>query len=329
MGIRVPGEAASLASDSVWMAPPMPLSVRRSSLALVVLVLTAVPWLAAVPAAPTEVGTLWRVRDGAGTVFIAGSLHQLRRDRAGLPPSYGLAYGEAERLAMELDMDALSPAALAGELVARALDPNGRSLRDGLPAAAWRSLQPRLAGLGLPEAAIDRFEPWAVALLLASAEFLQRGYSPDSGVEGQLQARAAADRKPIDGLETPAQQFELFDGLPRTDQVQLLEVTLKELDWIGPRLDALEAAWRAGDLPRLEALLLGDYRQRPDLHERLVVRRNAAWVAPVRGFLRRPDDTLVVVGLMHLLGDRGLIALLRQQGLKPERFVAGAWRPDP
>jgi len=148
-------------------------------------------------------------------------------------------------------------------------------------------------------------------------------------VEGQLQARAASDRKPIDGLETPAQQFELFDGLPRIDQVELLELTLKELDGIGPRLDALEAAWRAGDLGRLEALLLTDYRQRPDLHQRLVVRRNAAWVDPVRGFLRRSEDTLVVVGLLHLLGEQGLIALLRKQGLKPERFVDGAWQPDP
>ncbi len=321
------GEVTWLASLGLWMPLPMPPQMPRSMRRLLVAVAALV--LATFPAAAAEVGTLWRVRDGAGTVFIAGSLHQLRRDRAGLPPSYGLAYGEAERLAMELDMDAISPATLAGELVARALDPDGRSLRDGLPPATWRTLQPRLAGLGLPEAAIDRFEPWAVALLLASAEFLQRGYSPDSGVEGQLQARAATDRKPIDGLETPAEQFELFDGLPRTDQVQLLDVTLKELDGVGPRLDALEDAWRAGDLPRLEALLLGDYRQRPDLHERLVVRRNGAWVAPVRGFLRRPDDTLVVVGLMHLMGDRGLIALLRQQGLKPERFVDGAWRPDP
>ncbi|WP_254962895.1 MULTISPECIES: TraB/GumN family protein [unclassified Cyanobium] len=301
----------------------MPASLLGRSLAVLALL------LAAVPVAAAEVGTLWRLRDGAGTVFIAGSLHQLRRDRAALPPSYGQAYGEAERLVMELDMDAISPADLAGELLGRAIDPQGRSLHDSLPAASWRALQPRLAGLGLPEVAIDRFEPWAVALLLASAEFLQRGYSPDSGVEGQLQARAAADRKPIDGLETPAEQLELFDGLPRAEQMQLLAVTLKELDGVGPRLDALEGAWRAGDLAGLEALLLGDYLQRPDLHQRLVVRRNVAWVAPVQQLLRRPDDTLVVVGLMHLLGDQGLIALLRNQGLKPERFVAGAWRPDP
>jgi uncharacterized protein YbaP (TraB family) len=305
------------------MSQPMPAMALRRCLAVVALL------VAAFTAAAAEVGTLWRLRDGAGTVYLAGSLHQLRRDRAALPPSYGQAYGEAERLVMELDMDAISPAALAGERMERAIDPQGRSLRDSLPAASWRALQPRLAGLGLPEAAIDRFEPWAVALLLASTEFLQRGYSPDRGVEGQLQARAAADRKPIDGLETPAQQLELFDGLPRADQLELVEVTLKELDGLGPRLDALEGAWRAGDLSRLDALLLGDYRQRPDLYQRLVVRRNAAWVAPVREFLRRPDDTLVVVGLMHLLGEQGLIAMLRKQGLKPERFVAGAWRPDP
>jgi uncharacterized protein YbaP (TraB family) len=269
------------------------------------------------------------VRDGAGTDYFAGSLHQLRRDRSAMPPAYGQAYAEAERLVMELDLDGISPAALAGELLTRALDPQGRSLAASLPAASWRQLQPRLASLGLPEAALDRFEPWAVALLLASTEFLQRGYSPDSGVEGQLQARAAADRKPIDGLETPAQQFDLFDGLPRSEQIQLLELTLKEQDGIGPRLDAIEAAWRAGDLPRLEALLLVDYRRWPDLYQRLVVRRNEDWVGPVRGFLRRPDDTLVVVGLLHLLGERGLIALLRQQGLKPERFVAGVWRAVP
>ncbi|KEF41972.1 MAG: hypothetical protein ER33_08220 [Cyanobium sp. CACIAM 14] len=306
----------------------MPASALRRLVALAALVTIGLQgWAGA--AAAADVGTLWRVRDGAGTVYIAGSLHQLRRDRDTLPGSYGQAYGDAERLAMELDMDAISPTALAGELLGRAIDPQGRSLRASLPAAPWRALQSRLAGLGLPEEAIDRFEPWAVALLVASADVLRRGYAPASGVEGQLQTRAAADHKPIEGLETPAQQFELFDGLPRRDQLELLELTLAELDSVGPRLDALESAWRAGDLPRLDALLLSDYRRRPDLFQRLVARRNAAWVEPVRRFLRRPDDTLVVVGLMHLLGDQGLIALLRRQGLVTERYVDGTWRADP
>ena len=102
------------------MPQPMPVRVLHSYLAVLAM------WLVALPAAAAEVGTLWRLRDGAGTVFIAGSLHQLRRDRAALPPSYGQAYGEAERLVMELDMDAISPADLAGALIGRAIDPQGR-----------------------------------------------------------------------------------------------------------------------------------------------------------------------------------------------------------
>ncbi len=304
-----------------------PLVVLRRGLALLVLVAMAVPAAAAADGRSGP-GMIWRVRHGAGTVYIAGSLHQLRPDQATLPKSYGQAYADAGRLAMEIDMDGISPAVLAGELLERSIDPQGRSLRSSLGEARWRRLQPRLAGLGMPEQAVDRFEPWAVALLLASSDVLRRGYTPASGVEGLLQARAAADRKPIDGLETPAVQFELLDGLPLQDQVGLLDLTLKEMDMIGPLLDDLERAWRAGDLARLDALLLKEYRQRPDLYQRLVGARNARWVAPVLGFLQRPDDTLVVVGLMHLLGDRGLIALLRARGLKPERFVEGRWQSD-
>ncbi len=219
------------------------LLLRRWLRGIAVLLLTA-PALAAEAGAGN--GTLWRVRNGAGTVYIAGSLHQLRTDRDALPPSYGQAYAASERLAMELDMDAIRPTDLAGELVARAIDPTGRSLRASLGEQRWRLLQPRLAGLGLPVETLDRFEPWAVALLLASTDFLRRGYSPASGVEGQLQARAAADHKPIDGLETPQAQFELLDGLPLRDQIGLLDLTLEELDRLGTLLDSLEQCLASG-----------------------------------------------------------------------------------
>jgi uncharacterized protein len=69
------------------MPQPMPALALRRPLAVLVLLLATVPAAATVPVAAAEVGTLWRLRDGAGTVFIAGSLHQLRRDRAALPPS--------------------------------------------------------------------------------------------------------------------------------------------------------------------------------------------------------------------------------------------------
>ena len=43
---------------------------------------------------------------------------------------------------------------------------------------------------------------------------------------------------------------------------------------------------------------------------------------PIKALLERRGDTLVVVGALHLVGERGLIALLEREGLKPSRFPA-------
>jgi uncharacterized protein YbaP (TraB family) len=43
--------------------------------------------------------------------------------------------------------------------------------------------------------------------------------------------------------------------------------------------------------------------------------------------LRKENDTLVVVGALHLVGDRGLIALLKREGLKVDRYTASGKTP--
>ena len=58
-------------------------------------------------------GLVWQLRGSAGTVYIAGSMHLLRAGDSRLPPTYDLAYREAERLVMEIDVDDLDPAAAA------------------------------------------------------------------------------------------------------------------------------------------------------------------------------------------------------------------------
>lgn len=265
-------------------------------------------------------GMIWRVRGNAGTVFLAGSIHQLPADRKALPPTYNQAYGESEQLAMEIDLDAISPAELAIELVSRATYPEGRSLKTELGPVRWQALQGRLGRFGLPPMLADRLEPWAVALLLASGRLLDSGFTPDSGVEMQLMARAKADGKPIEGLETASFQMDLFDQLPQHQQLDLLDETLEHNEDLPDQLQALEGAWRSGEVQRLEPLVFRSGRPAPQVSINLLDRRNAEWVPRILSFLQRPDDTLVVVGALHLLGRNGLVALLEQQGLRVEQI---------
>jgi hypothetical protein len=54
----------------------------------------------------------------------------------------------------------------------------------------------------------------------------------------------------------------------------------------------------------------------PRLYDRLVGQRNRHWVQTLSERLKRPGHIVVVVGAGHLIGPRGVPALLRAQGFQ-------------
>lgn len=276
---------------------------------------------AATRAATPAAGSVWVLRGPRNSVFLAGSIHLLPASAPALPPAIERAYAEAESLVMELSPDDSDAARIGAVMLDKGRFPAQSGLAAAVGAARWERLQPWLSRNGLPPAMIEGFEPWALALLLTSAEFARLGLEPDSGVEAQLRARAQREGKPVAGLETPEYQLGLFDALPPGAQLQLLDGTLDDLADADADFSRLLAAWRNGDDRELEALLAEAYAGMPQLYESLVHRRNADWVPRVRALLEGSDDVLVVVGALHLVGERGLVALLAREGLRVERVT--------
>lgn len=296
--------------------------LTRVPLAALLAALAAL-WLA--PSAQADSGgdgLVWALRGEHNTVYIAGSVHLLRPDGAPLPAPLEHAYRAAESLLMEIDLDDLDPTAGARFTAAHAVYGADRSLRGAIGEARWQKTADLAQQLGLPLAVIERFEPWAVALLLSVAQLQQAGLSIEAGVEQQLARRASVDAKPIEGLETLEQQLKLFDGLDEAAQIRFLELTVDDAASVAAELGSIDAAWRAGREPELAQLLRDEYARFPELFELLVDRRNAAWIEPLRALLGRRDDVLVVVGALHLVGDGSVIDLLRRAGLEPERLRA-------
>jgi len=267
-------------------------------------------------------GLVWQLQGPRGSVFIAGSMHLLRRERPALPAAIVKAYEEAESLVMEIDADDIDDQYTAQLMLRLATLADARSLPTITGEERWQRLRTLLARVQVPESFAATLEPWGVAILLTSLEYARLGFDPEIGVEKQLQDRAARDRKPIAGLETPEFQIGLFDALPMDEQLQLLDMTLEDIDEMPDTVDELYAAWRAGDLRALDALLLEGYREMPRLYADLVERRNRNWIAPIKALLERDGDTLVVVGALHLVGEQGVVAMLEREGLKPVRYPA-------
>ena len=261
---------------------------------------------------------LWEVTGGESTVWLFGSVHLLPEGGFAIGDALADAIGGAERVCLEIDPDAQDEAATTSVTLARAVDPGGRNLFELLGSDA-DDVRKAAADAGVPLEALAMFEPWFAGLTVSLMAIQAHGYDVQHGVEQVIQAEASKAGKASCGLETLDGQLGMLDALPGKLQNEILLQALEEADdveaLIGPMLDA----WRRGDEAGLEKSLEDDFEGYPELAEALIYRRNARWAEQVSEMLEGDDDVLVVVGAMHLVGDRGLPALLARRGYEVER----------
>lgn len=264
-------------------------------------------------------GPVWTIQGpNGGTVYLAGSVHVLDPAKSELPAGFDIAYRDAEQLVMELDFDALDAAAASEYLAANGLLGEGETLRTLLGPARFERLDREARALGLPLDSVAALEPWAVAIALLPMMFVKMGLDPAMGVEQQLAGRALADGKPIGGLETIEEQLGVLDALSYADQAAFLEQTLQDLDVAPAEVRSMIDSWRRADTRALAGQLVDEFRDAPALYRALVIERNQRWMPQILELLARPDDTLVVVGALHLVGEDGLLELLERRGHTPQ-----------
>ena len=283
------------------------------------LLLTLVILLASPAAWPDTAGhpvTLWRAAGQSNSVYLLGSIHLLRPEDYPLPAAIDAAYAEAEVLVMELDMDDLDSVQAQQLFAQKGVLQGGKTLRDLMGEPAYQQARVAAEAIDIPIEMLAQSEPWLAAVTVEMMMFYRIGFNPMLGVEMQLVSKAARDGKPIEGLETAAEQTALLDGLSLDTQREMLLQTLEESAGIEESIDEIIRAWRYGDIEALESGLLKDLEKNKELSEALVNRRNRRWVAQISELLDDSDDYLVVVGALHLIGDQGVPELLARAGVK-------------
>ena len=261
---------------------------------------------------------LWEVQGRGNTVYLFGSVHLLPKGGFTIGGALAEALGEAERVCLELDPDAETDAQKASLTLARAIDPDGRSLFDLLGDDADR-VQERAATAGIDLAPFAAFEPWFAGLTVSLMALQTHGFDVEHGVEQIIQAEAKKGGKESCGLETLAGQLGMLDSLPADLQREILLQSLEEAGDIEAVIGPLLAAWRDGDESGLQDRLDEDFDDYPELAEALLFERNRNWARQVSEMLEGNDDVLLVVGAMHLVGPHGLPALLKERGYRVVR----------
>jgi uncharacterized protein YbaP (TraB family) len=258
--------------------------------------------------------TLWRVAGSSNSVFLLGSIHLLRAEDHPLPRAIDDAYDEAEVVVMELDMDDLDPLSTQAAFNRAGVMNDGKTLRELMGEDDYRDAQLAASAIDIPLDMLDQSEPWLAAMTVELMMLYRIGFDPMLGVEMTMTARASADGKPIEGLETVEEQLGFLDELPIAAQREMLLQTLRQGADLETSVDLLVDAWRTGDTATLERELLAGFEAQDELHDALIVQRNRRWASTIGAWLDDEQDYLVVVGALHLVGEDGVPALLDRAG---------------
>lgn len=258
-----------------------------------------------------EEALLWRVETEQGAVsHLFGTIHSEDLRVTQLPEPVEQAFDSAETVVLEMALTALAQREMAQAI----LLPPAEHLSDYIPAELYQDTVSAMSERGYPEEITARLRPWAALMTLSMPQ-------PKTGqfLDMVLYERAVAEDKVVYGLESVSEQLSAFRQLSLEDQAVLLKQTLQDHPELPALMEKVTNAWLQRDIEALLALSKQSVESLPEpLQERfmdLLVRERNRRMAERAAPSLKQGEAFIAVGVLHLVGEEGLVALLRNQGM--------------
>jgi len=270
----------------------------------------------------------WQVEGPRGRLVIAGSVHMGKANGPKIDASLWRAFEESDSLVVEFDVLSMDPVEAQVAMLAMGTLPEGTTLQSLVTPEAWRVFVERLGGASPLANSFSNMKPVLALTTVETFEAMANGYAPEYGIDQQFLLRAHERGLPVHSLESPELQSELIYGMDLDDQILLFNEAMLDGDREADPIDALVQAFSAGDS---QAMLKevenesGHSKASQRLTQRILYDRNQTWVEQFDLWLNEEEARFVVVGAAHLVGPKGVIALLQARGFQARQLHA----PEP
>jgi uncharacterized protein YbaP (TraB family) len=263
-------------------------------------------------------GLLWRVtKDGTRPSHVYGTIHVSDARLAQLPPPVRRALDGARRVVLEFVPDGYT----RERFMEAAMFLDRQTLEGTIGKQDFERAVEVLAPIGLPREVVNKLKPWGVLLNLRDARRAEEG----TPLDAQLIEIARERRLPLDQIEGVEEQIFTFDEFPMDSQVALLRHSLEHRAELAELAERTLDAYLARDLSALWQLREAFIARYPEvaahqavMTKRVIHDRNVVMAFRMQRQLRR-GDAFVALGALHLYGERGVLALLEQDGYRATR----------
>lgn len=258
---------------------------------------------------------LWEVSSPKSTVKILGSIHFAKPELYPLSPVIEQAFDTSDTLAVEVDMDAIDPKVIQTKMLSACIYPENDEIRKHLDRQTFILLLDYLKRQHIPLTAVRRMKPGLLAITLTANRLMKLGFTPDHGIDHYFLAKARGKKKIVE-LETFDEQLALFSSI--SDPNAFVRYTLRDLDSMEGIMNDAISAWKNGDADKINQMFILDTLQKsPEMRtvmQSFFFDRNLKMAEKIMGMLDKTGNCFVVVGAGHLVGELGIIELLRKSG---------------
>ena len=272
---------------------------------------------------PQDHGFLWRIAKDGRTSYLYGTLHAARPAWMFPGPRTAAALAASDVLALELDL--LDPDVRERLIKAATARPDER-----LPARAGARVERRMAAECVDAGAMARLRarvPGRIAGDDGGAPRRARSVVRDRPRPRPHGPRSSARRRT--SLETPEAQIAALRMPTRAATIEFVTSGLDELDAgkSGALLAHMASAWTDGNLAELEGYerwcdCLDTAAERASM-KRLLDDRNPRLATAIDALHAGGRSVFAAVGSLHMIGPRGLPALMRERGYVVEQVRFG------
>lgn len=247
--------------------------------------------------------------------YLFGTFHLLCKDDIKFSEQLKNSLRTADEVYMEMDMDDPSTM-LSGLLYMNMKD--GKKLKDLYTADEYKKVESYFSdSLGMPMMMFQSIKPYFLVAMLYPK---MMNCNTASGVEEELMKLSKENKKEIKGLETMQFQASVFDSIPYEWQAKELLKNIDSFSIYKKEFDTMILEYKNQQLSAMEKLLAKSEFGSDKYEDILLTKRNINWVDQLKSIMQK-ESVFVAVGAGHLVGEKGLISLLRKEGYTVEPLI--------
>ena len=254
---------------------------------------------------------LWKIESDNSTVYLLGSIHLAKPELYPLDSMIENAYDETDALAVELNVKKVN----AMEMMKKAMYNDKTTLKDHLKPETYKLLKDIFDKMKFPALVYERMKPWMAVQAAMMATMHDSGYDEKSGLDVHFLNKAETTNKEILELESLELQLSLFDELESNSDA-FVKYSLEDISNNMKQVEEMFAAWKTGDSKRMEAIITSETGKDSEfsgITEKMIDNRNIGMTEKIEGYLKTKRKYFVIVGAGHIVGEKGIVNLLKNK----------------